>query len=369
VVIASTAVDQAGDVGRYTSLAIGPDGRRHITYYDNTKGNLKYASCAGDCAFAGSWSKGVVDNGGDGGDVGFGSSLEIGPDGRRYVTYEDATSHHSLKFATCPPTSSCTTQADWVRTTIDSETLGSAFSALALNPDGAKEVAYRSGFLNGFQLKYAVCHGGCGQAANWFKVILDQPGQGFGAGITSFTIGGDGKRHITYYHGGSGELQYATCASNCINASMWQTSRIDIDDVGLHSSFVLAGPFGLRHVSYYDPVHGDLRYARCGSKCTAATNWRKVTVASQGDIGLYPSLAVEPNNRVHLTFYGSTGTALYYATCAADCFTPSSWSKSLLDGSISSVGEHPSLAVRAGVVEVSYYDRTNGNLTYLRRTP
>ena len=75
VVIASTAVDQAGDVGRYTSLAIGPDGRRHITYYDDTKGNLKYASCAGDCAFAGSWNKGVVDNGGDGADVGFGSSL------------------------------------------------------------------------------------------------------------------------------------------------------------------------------------------------------------------------------------------------------------------------------------------------------
>ena len=73
-------------------------------------------------------------------------------------------------------------------------------------------------------------------------------------------------------------------------------------------------------------------------------------------------LAVEPNNRVAITFYGSTGTALYYATCAADCFTPSSWSKSLLDGSISSVGEHPSLAVRAGVVEVAMDDRTNGNL-------
>jgi hypothetical protein len=66
---------------------------------------------------------------------------------------------------------------------------------------------------------------------------------------------------------------------------------------------------------------------------------------------------------------GSTGTALYYATCATDCFTPSSWSKSVLDGSFSAVGEYPSLVVQAGVAEVSYYDRTNGNLTYLKRTP
>ncbi len=365
VIIASTAVDQSGDVGRYTSLAIGANGRRHITYYDNTSKNLKYATCPFDCTFAGSWSKGVVDNGGN---VGAGSSLEIGPDGRRYVTYADL-SNNSLKFATCPAASLCTAAADWVRATIDPDGSASLYSALAVGPDEAKEVAYFGKTGSTGELRYAICNGGCGQAANWFKVILDQTGPGFGAGVPSLAIGGDGRRHITYYHRDEGELRYATCASNCTNALMWQKSRIDVDGAGVHSAFVLAGPFGLRHVSYYDAAKGDLKYARCGSNCNSARNWKKVTVASTGDIGLNPSLAVEPNNRVHLTFYGSTGSALYYATCATNCFTASSWSKSVLDGSVSAVGEYPSLAVRAGVAEVSYYDRTNGNLTYLRRSP
>ena len=364
VVIASTAVDQPGDVGRYTSLAIGPDGRRHITYFDNTNRNLKYASCAGNCASAGAWSKGVVDNA----DVGAGSSLAIGLDGRRNVTYADL-GNNRLKFAICPPASTCTAPAEWTRATIDPDGLAGLFSALVVGQNGAREVAYLGKTGSTGELRYAVCQNGCGLAANWFRVILDQIGPSFGGGTTTLTIGGDGRRHITYYHRDEGELRYATCVSNCTNASMWVRSVIDVGGAGLHSSFVLTGPFELRHVSYYDAVHGDLKYARCGSNCGWATNWKKVTVASSGDIGLYPSLAVEPNNTVHLTFYGSTGTALYYATCATNCFTPSSWSKSVLDGSFSAVGEYPSLAVQAGVAEVSYYDRTNGNLMYLKRTP
>ena len=364
-VTVSTAVDQAGDVGRYTSLAIGPNGRRHITYYDNTKENLKYASCASNCASASAWAKGFIDKAED---AGRGSSLKIGPDGRRYVTYGEL-KNDRLKFATCPQTSTCTVPADWVKTTIDPDGLGSFYSTLALNPDGGKEVAYRGTSGGQVDLRYAVCHSGCGQAANWFRVILDQTGLGFGGTITSLTIGGDGRRHITYFHGADEELRYATCASNCTNALMWQKSLIDGEGAGLHSSFVLAGPFGLRHVSYYNPRTGDLKYARCGLNCTAARNWKKVTVASTGDIGLYPSLAVEPNGRVHLGFYGSSGSALYYATCATNCLTPSSWGKSVLDGLFSAAGEHPSLAVRDGVAEISYYDDTNGNLKYLRRTP
>jgi hypothetical protein len=199
-------------------------------------------------------------------------------------------------------------------------------------------------------------------------VILDQVGLGSGGSIMSLAISG-GMRHITYYDADDEELRYATCASNCTNAAMWQKSRIDTDIHAVHSSFVQSGPFGLRHVAYYDLFQGDLKYARCGLNCNAARNWKKVTVASSGDVGLYPSLAVEPNGRVHLSFYHGSGTALYYATCNTNCLTPSSWSKSVLDGLFSAAGEHPSLAVRDGVAEISYYDHTNGNLKYLTRAP
>ena len=79
-------IDQVGNVGWYTSLASGADGRQHITYQDRANLDLKYAACASACGSASNWTKGFIDQTGS---VGQHSSLEVGSNGRRHVAYRD----------------------------------------------------------------------------------------------------------------------------------------------------------------------------------------------------------------------------------------------------------------------------------------
>src|SRR2546426_45762 len=87
-----------------------------------------------------------------------------------------------------------------------------------------------------------------------------------------------------------------------------------------------------------------------------------------GDIGYSASLAVDGSGRLHVSYADFTNGDLKYATCAADCTSPSSWQTTALDHTGNLGGEdYTSLAVDAsGGVHVSYFDDTNADLKYIR---
>jgi hypothetical protein len=93
------------DVGQYTSLAVGGDGRVHVSYWDQTAGRLKYASCGADCLQAASWSRQAVDGGCTYSlvctDVGQFTSLQLNG-GTVHVSYFDDT-HRDLRYAELAP--------------------------------------------------------------------------------------------------------------------------------------------------------------------------------------------------------------------------------------------------------------------------
>jgi len=78
-------------VGRYTSLALGSDGRARISYYDSTNGRLKFATQQS----GGSWKIQVVESGDS---LGWYSSLALDGSDRAHIGYLDHT-NHELRYA------------------------------------------------------------------------------------------------------------------------------------------------------------------------------------------------------------------------------------------------------------------------------
>jgi hypothetical protein len=372
VVTTTTALDQAGDVGWYTSLASGSDGRQHVTYTDFTNLDLKYATCASGCGSANNWTWGVIDKDGS---VGQSNSVEVGSDGRRHVVYRDET-NRDLKYATCAPTANCVLAANWKKIRVDAHQDAGLGNALTLGADGRKHVSYlrrRSGPVGEtMALRYATCSSGCAQAANWTTVTVDEGPNSTAAPdyflATSIAIGRDGRRHISYLNAAGSDLRHATCLSNCTSPANWQKVTVDEGawQIGFHSSLAV-GTDGVVHVSYWDRPNADLLYARCAVECSKPWGWKKVRVATNL-VGGYTSLALEASGRVLVSYYDNT--ALSLATCSGGCTVPLGWTRAVLDGADHrNVGLSTSLTARNGVVRISYYDRSKGDLKFLTRTP
>jgi hypothetical protein len=145
-------VDAAGSVGLYTSLAVDASGRLHVSYYDGTNADLKYATCAADCALTANWQAATVDAAGN---VGFYTSLAVDAGGRLHVSYYDGT-NGELKYATCA--AACELAANWQTVTVDADGLAGFFTSLAVDASGRLHVSYYDDFFG--NLKYATCAAG-----------------------------------------------------------------------------------------------------------------------------------------------------------------------------------------------------------------
>lgn len=142
--------DSSSGVGRYASIALDSSGKVHISYYDETNKDLKYATNA-----SGSWVTTTVYNSRN-----FYSSIQ---EGRYYIS-------------------------------------GEGYTSIAIDASGKVHINY-SVYYNG-SIKYATNSSG-----SWLTTIIDERNLDESA-ETSITLDESDNAHISYYN--SPSLKYAT---------------------------------------------------------------------------------------------------------------------------------------------------------------
>jgi len=167
-------VDPADGMGRYASVAIDTNGALHVSYFDDTFNDLRYAT-----GTSGNWTVETVDSPGN---VGRYSSIAVDSNGVAHIAYYDA-SNGVLKHASNP-------SGDWVIETVDAGPSVGRYACIAVDGSDKLHISYYDA-ANG-DLKYAT-----GNWGNW----------------TLKTVDSDGHAHISYYDATNVSPRYASNVS------------------------------------------------------------------------------------------------------------------------------------------------------------
>jgi hypothetical protein len=157
------------------------------------------------------------------------------------------------------------TQASWTTQGVDTPKSFSNMSSRSIAIDkttGYPHIAYGEDRL------YHAYHSG----SQWVYETVDaSPGVGQYASIA---VDSNGKIHISYWDAINGELKYAT---NMLG--VWQAVILDSGKVGQFASIAIDGGNKV-HISYNDAANGDLKYAT-----NASGSWVLAAVDSAGNVG------------------------------------------------------------------------------------
>lgn len=322
-------LDSEGSVGRHSSIAIDDQNGVHISYWDKTNIDLKYAYKLNN----GSWTFNTVDFAGGLGEY---SSIAVDSVGNIHIGY--FATDEDLKYAFKPR------GGNWTFQIIDSVGATGYFPTIAVDSANGVHIGYRDS--TNILLKYAYKPSG----GNW---IIDkvEPQEGVG-GYPSISIdNGDGV-HMSYLDLYNQNLKYAYKPKN----GNWTNYTVDSAGKVGHYSSIEVDDVNDVHISYYDDTTQDLKYTYKPN----GGNWSNYTIDTPGDTGLETSIAIDNLYGVHISYRDNLDLNLKYA------YKPKNgnWSINSVD-TPGDVGMETSIAVdKSSGVHISHYDQGNENLKY-----
>jgi hypothetical protein len=332
-------VDSAGDVGMCTSLAMDSMGNPHISYSNSTDDNLKYARWTGS-----TWDINTVDSEGL---VGYANSLTLDYADRPHISYYEIRGFelYDIKYAYW-------TGSNWNIQTVDgtvdttnyrggdSYSGWSGYTSLRLSNAGHPSISYKS---NDGNLKYAYWTGSA-----WDIQTVDETDLW---GDTSLALDSVDDPYIIYI-GVDGELKHARRVDN-----VWDIQTVD-SATNLDVSSLAMDSADNSHIVYVDNDKYDLKYAYWTGGA-----WEVQTLDSSDNVGSDSSIDLDSLGNPHISFYNSTSSDLKYAH-----WTGSVWEVQVVD-SVGIVGRQTSIVVDSlDDPHISYHNGTENALKYARWT-
>jgi hypothetical protein len=254
VAAASSVIFDVQNTGQFSSVAIGSDGNPVVSYYDGANGDLKVLHCNDRSCDGTDDTSNVVDGTGD---VGQYTSLAIGKNGFPVIAYYDVT-NHDLKVARCNDLA-CAGGNETISRVESTGDVGE-FASLAIGLDGNPVIAYYK--RSSGDLKVARCNDPACAGGNETRSTVSSAGDV--GQHASLGIGLDGLPAVAFYDATPTalDLRIARCNDRACAGGNEKISTLDsTGDVGQNASLAI-GLDGVPIVAYMDVTAGTIRVAR-----------------------------------------------------------------------------------------------------------
>jgi len=294
-------LDNSGNVGATTSIAIGVDDNPVISYYDFINQNLMLVKCTSqDCSSQNAPL--TMDNGGI---VGNYNSIAVGLDGFPVISYYDL-SNKDLKLVKCT-SQDCSSFNTPL--TLDSDDKVGIHTSIAIGLEGYPVMSYVD-FTNA-SLKLIKCTSQDCSSIN--APLTLSSGSVYQSDPTSIAIASNGNPYIVFYNSGIPNLRLVRC-SNPACSNSFIINIPDTDNVGFSTSMAI-GADDLPVISFYNSQTDDLKFVKCSAYSCNYFSALK-TLDTVGNVGRYNSIAIGADNNPIISYLDLDNFALKIYSCA-----------------------------------------------------
>jgi hypothetical protein len=287
--VAETVTTTNLSTNKNLGFRIDPNtGRFHAALYDSTDQDLIYATKGG--LF---WQYTTVDSTGN---VGQNPSLDLDASGNPYISYYDAT-NGNLKLAYY-------NGSTWTTEVVDATPNNTGlYSSIGINQTtGQIYIAYFDSTAARMWIAYSSA-----TTPHVFTLTSVDLTADTGRFLALDVRPNDGFPGIAYYDASNQDLKYAIATAA---APPWTFTLTTVDATGAVGKYcsMVFDSWSLPHVSYYDETNGNLKYAYYDG-----STWTPQTVDSNGNVGLWTSIATEPGTNIpHISYYDQTKGKMKY---------------------------------------------------------